>query len=163
MAGGKGGRPRKAPHLKVVTGTFRPDREPLVPDHVPLGQLIAPADLTSDELRYFGQIAAALEKEKRCSPHHEPVVTLLARRLAEIEMLAAVLLMEGVTVQSTSAKGTGRNRIVTVMIRARPEVAMKSEAMRHAQSLLNDLMLSPSSALKIAEGKKQAANPFDEF
>jgi hypothetical protein len=163
MAGGKGGRPRKAPQLKLIQGTARPDREPLVPDHVPLGQVIAPADLTSDELRYFGQIAAMLSEQKRSSPHYEPTVTLLARRLAEIEMLAAVLLMEGVTVQSTSAKGVGKNRVVTVMIRARPEVAMKSEAMRHAQSLLNDLMLSPSSALKIAEGKKPDDNPFDEF
>jgi hypothetical protein len=40
---------------------------------------------------------------------------------------------------------------------------MRSEAMRQAQSLLNDLMLSPATALKIAQGMKPEANPFDEF
>jgi phage terminase small subunit len=49
------------------------------------------------------------------------------------------------------------------MIRARPEVAMKSEAMRHAQSLLGELMLTPMSSLKIATGQKAEDNPFGGF
>ena len=49
------------------------------------------------------------------------------------------------------------------MIRARPEVAMLSDAMRHAQSLLGELMLNPAAALRIASGHKQADGGFDDF
>jgi hypothetical protein len=50
-----------------------------------------------------------------------------------------------------------------MMIRARPEVAMLSDAMRQAQSLIGELMLNPSSALRIASGHKPQAGAFDDF
>jgi hypothetical protein len=49
------------------------------------------------------------------------------------------------------------------MIRARPEAAMLSDAMRHAQSLLGELMLNPAAALRIASGHKAEAGAFDDF
>lgn len=156
MAGGKGGRPRRSPQLKIVAGTDRPDREAKVADHVPPGPMIAPADLGENELRYFGQIVAMLEAEKRASPHHVPAVALLARRQVEIERLSAVIDVEGDTYRTTTPSGDK-------MIRARPEVAMRAEAMRHAQSLLSELMLTPVSALKIAAGHKKEAGAFDDF
>jgi P27 family predicted phage terminase small subunit len=47
------------------------------------------------------------------------------------------------------------------MIRARPEVAMRNEAMRHAQALLSEFGLSPSARSKVSAGKPAEANPFD--
>jgi P27 family predicted phage terminase small subunit len=46
------------------------------------------------------------------------------------------------------------------MIRARPEVAMRNEAMRHAQSLLSEFGLSPSARSKVSAGKPAEENPF---
>jgi hypothetical protein len=49
------------------------------------------------------------------------------------------------------------------MVRARPEIAMLSDAMRQAQSLIGELMLNPSAALRIASGHKPQAGAFDDF
>jgi len=165
MAAGKGGRPRKSPALKLVQGTFRPDRDAKVNEDVPLGPLIAPNDLNDRELYHFGDIASMLAAEKRQSPHHGPIVTLLSRRLAEVERLSAVIEISGDTFESKIVKVEkgGKEQIISRMIRARPEVAMRSEAMRHCQSLLSELMLSPASALKIATGQKKEPGAFDDF
>jgi hypothetical protein len=132
-----------------------------LPDGVPAGTMVAPADLSDEELRFFGAIARVLEEQKRASPHYELVVTLLARRLAEVERLSAVLALDGDTVESRSIRKLGKEQIVTVMKRAHPAAAMRSEAMRHTQSLLGELMLSPVTALKLGGGKAADANPFD--
>jgi hypothetical protein len=165
MAAGKGGRPRKAPALKLVEGTFRPDRDAKVNEDVPLGPMIAPNDLNDRERVHFSEIATMLETEKRQSPHHGPIVTLLSRRLAEIERLSAVIEIAGDTFESKVVKkeNGGKDQVISLMIRARPEVAMRSEAMRHAQSLLSELMLSPVAALKIASGHKKEPGAFDDF
>lgn len=166
MAGGArpgAGRRPKAAKLKALEGTARPDREPAVPDHVPIGAIVAPADLTDRELHFFGQVARILDEQKRSSAHYEPIVTLLARRMAQVERLSAVIELMGDTFESKSVKGTGADRVVTIMVRARPEAAMRSEAMRHVHTLLSELMLSPASALKIAEGKQPEEDPYADF
>ena len=170
------GRKPKPPALRLEAGTkFRsgPRADPVpgkvellapgegLPDHVPAGPMVAPADLSDRELFHFGQTVRTLEEQKRCSPHFEPFVTLLARRLADIERLSAVIELEGDTVESKSAKKAGKDLIITTMKRAHPAVAMRAEAMRHAQSLLGELMLSPLSALKLGGAPQAAADPFD--
>ena len=80
----------------------------------------------------------------------------LAQRLEQIQRWQAVLEVEGDTYETVTASG-GR------MIRARPEVAMLSDAMRQAQSLIGELMLNPSAALRIADGHKPKAGEFDDF
>lgn len=153
------GRKRKSPDLKLVTGTYRPDRDQasaVDTAEAPVGPMIAPADLSERELVHFADVVKMLEAEKRPSPHYVPVVTLLARRMAEVERLSAVVEVVGDTYETETAGGS-------IMYRARPEVAMRSEAMRHAQSLLSELMLSPVAALKIASGHKKEPGAFDEF
>jgi phage terminase small subunit len=49
------------------------------------------------------------------------------------------------------------------MFRPRPEVAMRSDAMKRAQALRAELGLGPASKGKVGGGKKDAANPFGEF
>ncbi|EQB15754.1 hypothetical protein RLDS_10805 [Sphingobium lactosutens DS20] len=154
------GRKRKAPELKVVQGTFRDDRDGKVNDDVPLGPMIAPLHLSEIARGHFETIANILAEQKRSSPHYAEHVGLLAVRLEQIAMYQAVLDIEGCTYRSEK-KGEGG--LIQVMIKAHPAVAMLSEALRHAQSLLGDLMLNPSAALKIASGHKQEAGDFDDF
>ena len=141
------GRRRKSLDLKKLEGTLRHDRDgggdvPAVP-----GSLICPAHLTDLAQLYFGSIAQILEAQGRASPHYSEHVALLAQRLEQIEMYQAALACEGHTYESRTSTGG-------VMIRKRPEVQMLSDAMRHAQSLLGEMMLNPSAAMRLAEGEK---------
>lgn len=158
------GRKRKEPALKLVQGTYRQDRDAAVNEDVPLGPMIAPLHLSETERNYFASIGTILEEQKRASPHYADHVGLLALRLAQIARFQAVLEMTGDTFTSQTVKKIDGKEVVFEMVRARPEVAMLSEALRHAQSLLGELMLNPSAALKLASGHKaQADNEFGDF
>lgn len=153
------GRKRKDPALKETQGTYRDHRDAKVNEDVPLGPMIAPLHLSETARGFFSTIANILEAQKRSSPHYAEHVGLLAVRLEQIAMYQAVLEIEGSTYRSEKeVKG-----LIQIMIKAHPAVAMLSEALRHAQSLLGDLMLNPSAALKIASGHKQEAGDFDDF
>ena len=146
------GRKRKAPELKALAGTVRKDREPVAvaePDSAPM---IAPMHLSDLGQLMFRDIAGMLEAQGRASASYAQHVALLAQRLEQIQRWQAVLEVEG----DSYVTRTG-------MIRARPEVAMLSEAMRQAQSLIGELMLNPSAALRIASGHKPEPGAFDGF
>lgn len=117
--------------------------------------MIAPLHLSDLAQLHFKSIALMLEEQGRASPHYAEHVALLALRLEQIQRYQAVLEMEGDTYQAQTKTG--------FIIRARPEAAMLSDAMRQAQSLLGELMLNPSAALRIANGHKQEAGAFDDF
>lgn len=163
------GRKRKDPKLKKLAGTQRKDREvvPAAPAPVPATNapepMIAPMHLGDLEQLMFGSIVKLLEKQGRASEDYCEHVALLAMRLAQIQRLKAVLEVEGDTFVSRSIKMAGDDQVITMMVRARPEVAMLSDAMRQAQSLIGELMLNPSAALRIASGHKPQAGAFDEF
>lgn len=156
MAAGKGGRPRKSPALKAAIGTLRKDRDLKANENVPLGPMIVPLHLSDLAQLQFRTIADMLDAEKRSSPHYSEVVALLAQRIEQIQRWQAVLETSGDTYETTTQSGG-------TMVRARPEVKMLSDAMRHAQSLLVDLMLTPAAALRLASGHKPEESPFDDF
>lgn len=158
------GRKRKSPEIKETQGTYRADRDAKVNEDVPLGSMIAPLHLSDVERNYFAQIAMMLEEQKRASPHYAEHVGLLALRLAQIARFQAVLEMSGDTFTTRTVRKIDGQEVVFEMVRARPEVAMLSDAMRQAQSLLGELMLNPSAALKLASGHKaEEANEFGDF
>jgi phage terminase small subunit len=149
------GRRRKEPALKALTGNARPDRENAVGAPAPIAPMICPLHLSDLAQLHFTSIAAMLEEQQRASPHYAEHVALLAQRLEQIQRFQAVLETQGDTYESNTAHGT--------IVRARPEVAMLSDAMRHAQSLIGELMLNPAAALRIANGHKPEAGAFDDF
>lgn len=152
--GARSGAGRKpiSPELKRLRGTGS-DLVPIAP--AVHGPMICPMHLSDLAQLLFADIAGMLEAESRASPHYAQHVSLLAQRLEQIQRFQAVLETEGDTYECETKTGT--------MIRARPEVAMLSDAMRHAQSLLGDLMLNPAAAMKLASGHKPEAGDFDEF
>lgn len=125
--------------------------------------MIAPLHLSDLAQLHFASIAQILAEQKRSSAHYAEHIALLAQRLEQIQRYQAVLEVEGDTFESESAKKIDGETIYTRLIRARPEVAMLSDAMRHAQSLLSELMLNPAAALRIASGHKAEAGAFDDF
>lgn len=153
------GRKRKAPAL-AMTAAERARSVP-VPGATPA--MIAPIHLSSLAQLLFADIAGMLEAQGRAEPQFAQVVALLAQRLEQIQRWQSVLEMAGDTCTSTTIRKVDGQQVVTEMIRARPEVGMLSDAMRQAQSLLGELMLSPSAAMKIGSGKKDAPGDFDDF
>jgi phage terminase small subunit len=151
------GRKRKAPALAMTPA----QRAALPATKGPA--MIPPLHLSDLAQLLFADIAGMLETQGRADPQFAQVVALLAQRLEQIQRWQAVLEMAGDTCTSKTVKKVGGEQVVTEMIRARPEVSMLSEAMRHAQSLLGELMLSPSAAMKLGGGKGEGAGEFDDF
>ncbi|MEP9401870.1 P27 family phage terminase small subunit [Sphingomonas sp. VNH70] len=118
--------------------------------------MLPPIHLSDLAQLLFGQIVAQLEAERRADARYVQQVALLAIRLEQVQRWQAVLETCGDTYEATTTTGS-------VMIRARPEVAMLSDAMRQAQSLLGELMLNPVAALRIASGKGDGPGDWDDF
>ncbi len=153
------GRRRKDPALGMTAA----ERSTLPVAEGSAALMIAPFHLSDLAQLIFRDIAGMLEKQGRAEPHFAQHVALLAQRLEQVQRFQAVLEMTGDTCTSTTVRKVDGEKVVTEMIRARPEVAMLSDAMRHAQSLLGELMLNPAAAMKIASGKKDAPGDFDDF
>lgn len=125
--------------------------------------MIAPIHLSDLAQLIFRDIAGMLEQQGRAAPEYAQHVALLAQRLEQVQRWQAVLETEGDTFASKAVKKVDGATFVSTMVRARPEVAMLSDAMRQAQSLIAELMLNPSAALRIASGHKPQAGAFDDF
>lgn len=157
------GRRPNSPELKALTGTDRADRQNVAATIDGTAPMIPPLHLSDLAQRHFDGIAEMLRAEGRSNPHFAEHVGLLALRLEQIQMYQAVLEVEGHTFTSESAKKVGSQLVVTRMVRARPEVGMLDSALRHAQSLLGELMLNPAAALRLATPGAAPAGDFDDF
>lgn len=83
---------------------------------------------------------------------------LLCDAYAEYREARSVCEREGMTYESVSEHGS--------MWRARPEVAIASDAWRRIASMLREFGLTPSSRTKVqttGEGADKPANPFKEL
>ena len=143
------GRKRKPDALKVIEGTARKCR--INPDQpiAAKGVAVAPEMLTDRGAVIFARLSATLDGMGIASPDDQDNLTMLAQRLEQVEILTVVIEDEGHTYKTDVG-----------LWKARPEVAMRSEAMRHAQSLLSEFGLSPAARAKVSAGKPVEENPF---
>jgi phage terminase small subunit len=125
--------------------------------------MICPMHLSDLAQLIFRELAGLLEQQGRAAPEYAQHVALLAQRLEQIQRWQAVVESLGDTYETKTIKKVDEETVVSTMIRARPEVAMLSDAMRQAQSLIGEMMLNPSTALRIASGHKPQAGAFDDF
>ncbi len=147
---------KKTPdHLKIIAGTARPDRmNPDAPASNP-GIASPPAWLSERAAEVFSRLSAILHGMGIASPDDVDALAILASRLEEIEICTAVIEDCGRTYERRDPETDE-----VLIIRSRPEVAMRNEAMRHAQSLLAEFGLSPATRAKVSAGKRDEANPF---
>jgi len=87
------------------------------------------------------------------------ILAQCASRLEEVEITTAMV-EDGGRTYITSQEFDGEGRVVKQMIRGHPVVAQRSEAMRHAHSLLSELGLTPAARSKVSATKQQETNPF---
>lgn len=148
----QGGRKRKPDHLKIVSGTAQPCRinadAPIAPTSLP----VPPGWLTVRGAEIFHSLVAILDEMGIASSADTQVITLCASRIEEVEITTALVEDNGRTYETVSETGS--------MFRSRPEVAQRNEAMRHAQSLLSELGLTPSARSKVSAMTKPEGNPF---
>lgn len=114
---------------------------------------IAPGWLTKRGAEIFDNIVALLDEMGLASAADMQIITLCASRIEEVEVTTAMVEDNGRVYETSTASGE-------TLARSRPEVAQRSEAMRHAQSLLSELGLTPAARSKVSVTKKQEENPF---
>lgn len=160
--------------VKQAKGTIRKHREnpnaPTPAKEIPQG----PQCQVSERCAVlFGMIVSWLQDYGIASSTFTALISLLAIRLEEIEICNAAI-------QAGGAQYTKHEIIeipdpenpkklltkVQKILKPNPAVAQRSEAMRHAQSLLAEMGLSPASVHKIVAGKKPelaGANPWKDL
>lgn len=150
------GRKRKPDHLKIVAGTAQPSRmNPHAPK--PSKALPAPPEWLSERAaEWFIRTLAILDGMGIASADHVDMLALAATRYDEVLDCTGII------------EDLGRTYVVTMIsgsksFKARPEVSMRNEAMRHLQSLLAEFGLSPSAVGKVSAPPGERENPFAEF
>lgn len=158
MAGGKGGRPRKPDHLKLIQGTAQPCRmNPNAPTPS-VAEPEPPAILSDRAQDIFRAITGICRGMGMASADHTAMQMVLAMRLEEVEILYDLV----------NDPSVGRVYITTNMMgdkvfKSRPEVAQMNAAMRHVQSLLAEFGLSPAAVGKVSRAPEKPANAFSAF
>jgi P27 family predicted phage terminase small subunit len=140
--------------IKLVKGTAKKHRMN-ADAPVPNAGIPAPPEWLSDRaIEIFSRLTVILGGMGVASPDDEAALAILASRMEEIELCTAFIEDNGRTYERRDETGA------LIMARARPEVGMRSEAMRHAQSLLSEFGLTPSARSKVSVGQSTEANPF---
>ena len=142
------GRKRKPEKLKLIQGTARKDREnkqaPTVDKLLPE----SPAWLSERACIIFKTLVSRIDAMQYASVSHTEMLALAAMRLFEVEECSRVIFKFGMSYETTNITGG-------VVHKVRPEVAIRSEAARHAQSLLAEFGLSAASMNKIIVPNKE--------
>lgn len=94
----------------------------------------------------FADLVHRLNDGPGASETHAEAINLCASRMAEVEKLRAILDEVGTTY-------TTRDKFGNELIKARPEYAQCSEAMRHAAALLVELGLTPAAQGRVKAGR----------
>ncbi|TFZ59328.1 phage terminase small subunit P27 family [Methylorubrum sp. Q1] len=149
------GRKRKPDALKQLAGTAQPCRMNPDAPTASEGEAEAPEWLSERGAEIFDQLTAIIAGMGIASPDDTAMLSMLASRLEEVEVCTAVIEDLGRVYTSETKSGT--------MVRGRPEVAMRSEAMRHAQSLLSEFGLSPAARSKVSAVTPPESNPFNDL
>lgn len=141
--GGRTGTKRLPDNVKKMKGTFQPCRSnPDAP--VPLAGLpTAPDFLTPEEREQFQTLVVRLDQIHVASETDTEVITLAAKRLAEVVALSEILENEGRIIQSFNPKTQ------QTMTRSHPAVGQLNEAFRHLHSLLAEMGLTPAARSKV--------------
>ena len=152
------GRKRKPTHLHIVQGTAQPCRlnklEPKAPNTPP-----QPATPLEPRVSFwYGVVCGRIQGLGIASSVDSEMVMLLAMRLAEVDECTAHIKEHGsVTkkIEMIDVPVPDRpGEFITeaqILLKPNPAVAQRTQAVRHAQSLLAEFGLSPASRAKVSK------------
>lgn len=140
--------------IKKAKGTYQACRDKGAPD-VSNKKPVPPSWLTPRAKQIFHLLSKRLGD--RATATYTEVQALCASRMDEVEMFDKVLNEASYIFMTVDSFGND-------VIKARPEVSMRKEAMRHVQSLLAELGLTMTAAHKVgAAQEKKKGNEFEGF
>ena len=153
------GRKRKPDHLKLVSGTAQPCRmnpdAPQALEELP----VAPEWLSARAAEIFDGLVGIASQMGIASASDTSMLAMAASRLEEVEICTAMIEDGGRTFVSKITYDD-EGRVSSQQIKGHPIVAQRSEAMRHAQSLLVEFGLSPAARSKVSANVPNEQNPF---
>lgn len=152
------GRKPTPTHIKLVKGN--PGRRPMNTrePRPKKGAPRMPAHLSARAKAAWKSIGPELERMGVLTLADGKALELLCDAYAEYRAARDTVERDGLTYESVSEHGS--------MWRARPEVAIASDAWRRIASMLREFGLTPSSRTKVAaaaEGNETPSNPFAEL
>jgi len=127
---------RKPRALKLLTGTFRKDREPRKPARPRRGRAQPPAFLSADQRRAFRQLAAETEAIGTPTRSFTHALTGGAVVWTTFAQCNRAIAEHGETYATTTTTGAPK-------LLPRPEVALRNTALRLLRLYLSELGLSP--------------------
>ena len=138
--------------LKLVAGTARKcrtnDAEPVVTVAAPQ----PPAWLSERAAAIFCETVIDMMSMDTAAVEWTSAIADYASAREEVELTTAIIEDLGRTYKTEGPNGT--------MYRARPEVAMRGDAMRRTQALRAELGLGPASKSRVSASKTPRRNPF---
>ena len=151
------GRPKKPTSIKAIQGTLRPDRanknEPKLDAQIPT----TPSWLSPIAKNAFKEIAELLVDIRVITKADKKALEIMCDAYSEYRELRKVVIEHGPTFETTGVGGD-------TVIRARPEVAMSSDAWKRFNSQLQQFGLTPASRAKVnAMEKEPEQDPLKEF
>ncbi len=157
------GRKPTPTHLKIVKGN--PGRRPLNKNEPTFDQDLPqpPAYLSTEAQGIFIVLRDRIDSMGYASSSHTEALALCALRLEEVQRCTHVLNEKGPTYTKRIKLGVDKKGqpIFDETVKTRPEVIMRHEAAKHAQSLLAEFGLTPASATKIVVPDKPKGNAFN--
>ncbi len=146
-------RPRKSAELKLLSGTYRPDRSAPKTTGARLERIPpAPKHLSEEAKKQWKRLAPAAKGTGAMTASDLVAFELLCRTLATAIEAEAIIAEEGATVE-----GGGGG------IKAHPALAMMATARAQATALLAQFGLTPRGRAAIAPAPAAKENKFSEL
>lgn len=152
----KTGRPRKPTALKVLEGN--PGKRPLPKDEpqVPLTSSRPPAWLKGRGRRGWGWVEPIVRGMRVLTDADKQALALLCDALGEYVECREILRETGRTYETS-------NKLGERMVKARPEVAMASDAWRRAARMMIEFGMTPSARSRVKATAEEKRDPFEEY
>jgi P27 family predicted phage terminase small subunit len=133
-------RPRKPTHVKLVTGTHRPDRGPKNEPKPRRERPSPPAHLSDRAKAAWGAVSVILDRMGVLTEADGLALEGLCSAYCDLVTARACLADGDLTYETTNAAGG-------IMIRARPEVAIAADAESPVRDVACEIWADPSRSL----------------
>lgn len=120
-------------------------------------------DMTDLEQEHFTELRSKLADNGGNSDTFAHVITLCAKKLAEIEIADQFIAEKGFFYEVVSSTAKKEDQKPTKLLKKNPAVSQRAEAIRDAKALLAEMGLTQTSIGKVGGSKKTPENKFEKF
>jgi P27 family predicted phage terminase small subunit len=136
-----GRKPKPAP-LKKLEGTDRKDRRNVNAPELPVAIPLMPEWLSDQAKEAYQELSILLTDMRVLTKADRKALEMLCDAYSEYREAREIIRTEGMTYETTNKEGD-------VMHRARPEVAIASDAFKRVKTMLGEFGLTPATRSKV--------------